>query len=106
MLVFDFSVTEVKKAAKTKENLPTLPHQLIPYDSSADPPQKLLRNDNLMKNKPYRTLNPFTSKTDQHEISPHNISPESNIDVTRKTKMITKQRGSSFLNKFSLSTNV
>ena len=51
MLVFDFSVTEVKKAAKTKENLPTLPHQLIPYDSSADPPQKLLRNDNLMKNK-------------------------------------------------------
>ena len=51
MLIFDFSVTEVKKAAKTKENLPTLPQQLIPYDSSADPPQKLLRNDNLMKNK-------------------------------------------------------
>ena len=51
MLVFDFFVIEVKKAAKTKENLPTLPHQLIPYDSSADPPQKLLRNDNLMKNK-------------------------------------------------------
>ena len=44
MLVFDFSVIDgLKKLQKQKQKLPTLPHQLIPYDSSADLPLEIIR---------------------------------------------------------------
>ena len=44
MLVFDFSMIEgLKKLQKQKKNLPTLPHQLIPHDSSADLPLEIIR---------------------------------------------------------------
>ena len=33
-------------------------------------------------------FNPLTPKSDQHLISPDNITPESNIRVTRKKEMI------------------
>ena len=33
-------------------------------------------------------LNPLTPKSDQHLISPYNITPESDIRVMRKRKMI------------------
>ena len=38
-----------------------------------------------------RTL-PLTLKSDNHQISPYNITPESNIKVTRIKEMITNQR--------------
>ena len=47
------------------------------------------------------TLKP--SKSDQHLISPYNIIPESNIKVRRIKEMITYQRSSWSLKKFSLS---
>ena len=34
-------------------------------------------------------LNPLTPKSDQHLISPYNITPESNIKVMRIKEMIT-----------------
>ena len=33
-------------------------------------------------------INPLTPKSDQHLISPYNITPESRIKVTRKKEMI------------------
>ena len=39
-----------------------------------------------MKNKLYKTLNPFISKTDQHEISLNNITAESNIGQVSQEK--------------------
>ena len=33
-------------------------------------------------------LSPLTRKSDQHLISPYNATPESNIKVMRKKKMI------------------
>ena len=35
------------------------------------------------------TLNPLTPNSDQHLISPHNITPEAHIQVTRIKEMIT-----------------
>ena len=49
------------------------------------------------------TLNPMTPKSYYHLISPYNITTESNIKVMRIREMITKQRSSWLLNKFSLS---
>ena len=37
----------------------------------------------------FHILNPLTPKSDQHLISPYNITPESNIKVTRVKQMIT-----------------
>ena len=48
-------------------------------------------------------LNPLTPESDQHIISPYNITPESHIRLTRIKEIITNYRGSLFLNKFSLS---
>ena len=48
-------------------------------------------------------VNPFTPKSDLNLISPCNNSPESNIKVMRIKEMITNQRSSWLLNKFSLS---
>ena len=48
-------------------------------------------------------LNSLTLLSDQHLISPHNITPESNIQVTGIKQIITNLRNSGFLNKFSLS---
>ena len=41
--------------------------------------------------------------SDYHLISPYNITPQSNINVTRIEEMITNLRSSWLLNKFSLS---
>ena len=49
-------------------------------------------------------FNPLTPKSDQHLISPDNITPESNIRVTRKKKMIINLISSGMVYKFSLST--
>ena len=38
-----------------------------------------------------RHLNPLLPKSDKHLISPYNITPESNINVTRIKEMITKE---------------
>ena len=46
---------------------------------------------------------PLTLKSDQLLISPYNITPESNIKVTRIKEMITNLKSSWFFNKFSLS---
>ena len=37
----------------------------------------------------FHLLNPLTPKSDQHLISPYNITPESNIKVMRVKQMIT-----------------
>ena len=47
--------------------------------------------------------NPLTTKSDQHLISPYNITPESHIKVMRIKEAITSIRLSWLLNKFSLS---
>ena len=53
----------------------------------------------------YSPLRVFLSlwplKSDQHVISPYIITPGSNIQVTRKEKMIINWRSSWLLNKFS-----
>ena len=36
------------------------------------------------------SFNPFSPNSDQHLISPHNITGSSNIQVTRMNEMITK----------------
>ena len=48
-------------------------------------------------------LNPLAPKSDKHLISPYNITPKSHIKVTRKKEMISNDRSSGLLNKFSLS---
>ena len=45
----------------------------------------------------------LTLESDQLLISPYNITPESNIKVTRIKEMITNLKSSWFLNKFLLS---
>ena len=49
-----------------------------------------------------KNLNPLTLKSGQPLISPYNITPESNIKVTRIKEMITNLQNL-VLNKFSLS---
>ena len=39
----------------------------------------------------YMKLDPWTSKIDQRLVSPYNITPESNMKVTRIKEMITDQ---------------
>ena len=39
-------------------------------------------------------FNPVTPKSEQHLISPYNITPELHMKVVRKEKMITRQRSS------------
>ena len=39
-------------------------------------------------------INPLTPESDQHLISPYNITPESHMKVTRKKEMITSQTSS------------
>ena len=36
-----------------------------------------------------QSINPLTPESDQHLLSPHNITPESHIRVTRIKRMIT-----------------
>ena len=48
-------------------------------------------------------LNPLTPKSDQHVISPHNVSRESDNKVTRMKETINNLRSFWLLNKFSLS---
>ena len=48
-------------------------------------------------------VNPLTPECDHHLISPYNIIPKWYIEVTRKKEMITINRSSRLLNKFSLS---
>ena len=47
-------------------------------------------------------VNPLTPESYQHQISPHNISHESHIKVTRIKELITKSRSSWLLGKFFL----
>ena len=49
------------------------------------------------------SINPLTPEGDQHLISPYNITPKSHIKVTRRKKMISNDRSSRLLNKFSQS---
>ena len=44
---------------------------------------------NLLSKGPFSSLNPLTPKSDQLLISPHNITPESNIKVMRIKEVIT-----------------
>ena len=44
---------------------------------------------NLLSKGPFSSLNPLTPKSDQLLISPHNITPESNIKVMRIQEVIT-----------------
>ena len=50
-----------------------------------------------------QTVNLLALKGDQHLISPYNITPESNIKVTRIVETITNQISSWLLTKFSSS---
>ena len=60
------------------------------------------RPKNLLYNSVFKSVNPLTPKSDYHLISHYNIAPESNMRVTRtKEMMITNQRSSWLLNKFS-----
>ena len=45
-------------------------------------------------------INPWTPKSDQHLLSPYNITPESHLRVTRIKEMITNQSSSWLLTKF------
>ena len=47
------------------------------------------------------SMNPLTPKSDEHLISPHNIIPQSNNKDMSIGEMITNQRSSWLLNKFS-----
>ena len=53
----------------------------------------------------FEFLNPLTPKSDQHLISPYNITTESHINVRRIKEMITnqKKKNSWLLEKFSVS---
>ena len=69
---------------------------------------KLIRSSSISLHSPFRfvavvRLNSLTPKSDQRLISPYNITPESHIKVMRIKEMITNQRSSWLLNKFSLS---
>ena len=46
---------------------------------------------------------PLNPKSDQHLISPYNVTPESHIKVMRMKEMITNERSFWSVNKFSLS---
>ena len=48
-------------------------------------------------------FNLLTPKSDLHLISPYNITTESHINVMRIKEMITNERNSWLLDKFSLS---
>ena len=50
-------------------------------------------------------IKPLIPESDQHLISPFNITPESNIKVVRIWEMIINWRTSWLLNKFSLSAH-
>ena len=54
------------------------------------------------KEEQHTILNPLTPKSDQHLISPYNITPESHIKVMRIRETIINLRGSWLLNTFSL----
>ena len=49
-------------------------------------------------------VNPLSPKSDQHLISPYNITPESHIKVMRIEEMVTKEGTFWLANKFSLSS--
>ena len=49
---------------------------------------KTFNEKNIFRQR-YGNGNPLTLKTDQHLISPYNISPESHIKVMKIKKMIT-----------------
>ena len=49
-----------------------------------------------------QSINPLNPKSNQHLISPYNITPESHIKVMRTKEMITNQRSFWLVNKFSL----
>ena len=62
--------------------------------------------ENLLMSTPFSMISwiiPLTLESDQLLISPYNVTPESNIKVTRIKEMITNLKSSWFLNKFSLS---
>ena len=48
-------------------------------------------------------FNPLNPKSDQHLISPYNITPESQMKVLRKELMVTREGTFWLANKFSLS---
>ena len=48
-------------------------------------------------------INPLNPKSDQHLISPYNITSESHIKVMRIKEMVTKEGTFWLANKFSLS---
>ena len=50
-------------------------------------------------------IKPLIPESDQHLISPYNITPESNIHVMRIKEMIINWRTTWLLNKFSLSAH-
>ena len=46
---------------------------------------------------------PVNPKSDEHLISPHNVTPESHIKVMRIKEMVTREGRFWLANKFSLS---
>ena len=63
------------------------------------------RVDSSIQTKYYylHSINSLNPKSNQHLISPYNITPESHIKVMRIKEMITNQRSFWLVNKFSLS---
>ena len=79
------------------KNLAQWPGQVLNPDIlTRSPPHLHVRLDHSVS-----TFNPLTLKSDQHLISPYNITPESHIK--RIKKVITNQRLSWLLNSFSVS---
>ena len=52
----------------------------------------------------YSVIDPLILESDQHLISPYNITPESHIKVMRIKEMITREGNFWLANKFSLSS--
>ena len=48
--------------------------------------------ENIQTDVKVRRVNPLNPKSDQHQISPYNINPESDVRVMRIKEMITNER--------------
>ena len=59
--------------------------------------------ENIQTDVKVRRVNPLNPKSDQHLISPYNITFESHVKVMRIKEMITNERNFWLVHKFSLS---
>ena len=56
--------------------------------------------ENIITDLKSERVNLLTSKSDQHLISPYNITPELNIKVTRRKRMIITLKNTWLFNKW------